>query len=84
MDVIAARVRKTGQGVCKVLRVRGQFPWARWGFKRKLDEQFLEEYNMVLKMPPVFSEDSGYIYFNQQRLPWGKSTTRIGDLYFSR
>jgi hypothetical protein len=66
-----------------MLRMRGQFPWARYGFKG-VDKHYDSVYNVVTKLPHVFKEDSGYLYFNHVRHPWGRSTVRIGGLYFSK
>jgi hypothetical protein len=83
LDVLAARVRKTGKPMCKILKMRGQFPWRRYGIK-SVDTAFVREYHVVTKMPHVFKEDSGYMFFNHVRHPWGKSTVKIGGLYFSK
>lgn len=83
LDVLMARVAKTGKPMCKMLKMRGQFPWNK-GRKIVVAKSYEPVYNVVTRMKPVFKEDSGYYYFNHVRHPWGKSTVKIGGLYFSK
>lgn len=82
-DVILNRAKLYGKTACQVLKQRGQFPYMRKGkVKKVVDRSFDSMYNVVLKMEAVLSER--YIYFNHHKHPWGKSTRKIGKLYFSQ
>lgn len=82
LDVIHNRMAKYQLSACDVLKQRGQFPWRRRGEIKTVDFAFTSVYNTVSQMEPVLSSE--YIYFNHRRHPWGKGTTKIGNLFFSK
>lgn len=81
LDVIEARMEKSGKNACRVLRAKQQFPYFKYGVK-KVDFQFSVRYTVVTRMQRVVSKD--YLFFNHYRHPWGKSTKKVGNLYFSQ
>ena len=82
MDVAYNRMKMRKLTMCQVLKQKGQYPYAKHGVKR-IRREFLTKYLEAYNMKPVLRDDR-YIYFNHVKHSFGKSTKKIGNLYFQK
>jgi spore germination cell wall hydrolase CwlJ-like protein len=82
IEVVKNRVVREKSSYCKVLKRKGQFPWAQKIGMKPLTPKMMAVYIPAMLYPPVLN-DSRYVYFNTT-YQHGYECQQIGGHIFCR